>query len=56
MIFVKDYKYIGDNEYQHAILFNQSEQHSLKNVLKRGVNTLSPSDPEIVKLIGEMEK
>ena len=56
MIFVKDYKYIGDNEYQHAILFNQSEQPSLKNVLKRGSNTLSPPDLGIIKLIVEMEK
>lgn len=34
----------------------EEEKARLLNVLKRGVNTLSPSDPEIVKLIGEMEK
>lgn len=34
----------------------EEEKARLLNVLKRGANTLSPPDMEIVKLIGEMEK
>lgn len=38
------------------IMFPTESKARLLNVLKRGANTLSPPDLEIIKLIGEMEK
>lgn len=50
-------EFVEDYINGHRIEFDNSEEKArLLNVLKRGVNTLSPSDPEIVRLIGEMEK
>lgn len=46
--------FLSQNE--QAIIFNPEEKARLLNVLKRGANTLSPPDLEIVRLIGEMEK
>lgn len=37
-------------------VYTEEEKSRLLTVLKRGINTLSPSDPEIVRLIQEMEK
>lgn len=50
-------EFVEDYINGHRIEFDNSEEKDrLLNVLKRGANTLSPPDMEIIKLIGEMEK
>lgn len=50
-------EFIENDGAGYSIWFdNEEEKARLLNVLKRGANTLSPPDLEIVRLIGEMEK
>ena len=50
-------EFVEDYINGHRIEFDNSEEKArLLNILKRGSNTLSPPDMEIIKLIGEMEK
>ena len=52
-----EFIYDADGGKSYSIWADTEEEKArLLNVLKRGSNTLSPPDMEIIKLIGEMEK
>lgn len=54
--FVDDREVDGLNKGEFAVIVDYYGKESLLRVIKRGANTLSPPDLEIINLIREMEK
>lgn len=46
--------FLSQNE--EAIIFDASERSRVIQVLERGLNTLSPPDMELIKLLEDMKK
>jgi hypothetical protein len=56
VIYVEDASYAHIEDGEGAIIFHSSDKPKLIKLFERALNTWSPPDPELIKLLEDMKK